>query len=113
MQIFRDIGNNEYSFTQGPAGDTGETYFTVGIKRGLKVEVIKDPQGDFLVFKDKSIAQRIQADFQKLQTNDPKFFTDSRDKAEILVVQIKTGKQGKVIIQETGWLDIVTKGGSK
>ena len=105
--LLRPIGNNEFGFTQGTAGDTGETYFTVGIRRGQTVEVIKSPQGEFIVFKDKNIAQKIQADYIKLQQEEPNFFTDTREKAEILVVQVRTGKNGKVIIPSAGEISLL------
>ncbi len=89
-------------FPQGPAGRTGESYFTVGIQRGRLVEIIKDPQQNFLVFTKREIAERIQADFIKLQERDPCVFTEAVEKAKILVLEISTGVGGQVIIPSLG-----------
>ena len=96
-------------FPQGPAGRTGEVYYTVGILRGQQLELVKDPHENYLVFKDKHIAERIQHDFLKLQDDDPSFFTSGAERAIILVLKIETGEGGKVVIPDLGY--ITTPGG--
>ena len=89
-------------FPQGPAGRTGEEYFTVGIQRGQRVEVIRDTQQNFLVFKDRRIAEKIVSDFERLQREEPNYFTDTVEKARFHVIRVSVGIGGQVVIPSLG-----------
>ena len=104
MKHLRDVDVEEekqpdFKFKVGDAGVTGEIYWTIGVVQGRRMSMMQDPRtGDYPVFQDEVIAEKVVADLEKHRTQNNQF----PDVDHFVKMKLEVGKESKIIRPNAG-----------